>query len=299
MTIHQEKSWAENIREYCEGLNISVDDLYKIVTDLKVAPMIRGKAFEFSTYSKLKELLPSEDWSVTKPNMNAQTGIHDIDILVTHKPTRKQISVECKLASKGGFGIAQRRNTVLQRNDYFIKVKCMRSRTTKTASKVTAGARLMGISDEEFLAHSDQYRQSHFDVVATSIGNAFYQTIEDDEGNLAYIFSPTDEAIEFITKFNFFNNCNAHTEEILQEFVYNKIYFIRSSDLIVSPESQVVCTKRKCENKRNCGFIPNYPIINFGNLQDLNVGNDPSPINNWIGIENTEAFFKQFIEKDE
>ena len=49
-----EEQWIGHLREYCRSLNISTNDLYKIVTDLKVSPMIRGKAFEFSTYSRLK-----------------------------------------------------------------------------------------------------------------------------------------------------------------------------------------------------------------------------------------------------
>ncbi len=109
MSTFQEEKWINNIREYCRSLNISTSDLYKIVTDLKVAPMIRGKAFEFSTYSRFKQILSSEDWSVTKPVMNAQTGTHDIDIMVKHKPTNKIISVECKLAGKGRFRVAQKK----------------------------------------------------------------------------------------------------------------------------------------------------------------------------------------------
>lgn len=53
--------------------------------------MIRGKAFEFSTYSRLKQILPAEEWTVTKPVMNAQTGTHDIDLRVLHNLTGKII----------------------------------------------------------------------------------------------------------------------------------------------------------------------------------------------------------------
>ena len=79
--MNTEEQWIVDLREYCRSLNISTEDLYKIVTDLKVAPMIRGKAFEFSTYRRLKQLLPPREWIVTKPQMNAQTGTHDVDIL--------------------------------------------------------------------------------------------------------------------------------------------------------------------------------------------------------------------------
>jgi hypothetical protein len=42
--------------------------------------MIRGKAFEFSTSSRLKQVLPDEKWIITKPMMNTQTETNDIDI---------------------------------------------------------------------------------------------------------------------------------------------------------------------------------------------------------------------------
>ena len=105
-----EEQWIGHLREYCRSLNISTGDLYKIVTDLKVSPMIRGKAFEFSTYSRLKQILPAEEWTVTKPVMNAQTGTHDIDLMVKHNLTGKVISVECKLAGKGKFRVAKKAN---------------------------------------------------------------------------------------------------------------------------------------------------------------------------------------------
>ncbi|WP_315786592.1 hypothetical protein [Fischerella sp. JS2] len=136
----QPEQWINDIREFCRSLNISTTDLYKILTDLKVAPMIRGKAFEYSIYSRLKQILPSQDWTVTKPIMNAQSGIHDIDIMVKHHQTGKIISIECKLASKGSFKVAKRNlSGVTTKGDYLIAVKCMRSRTTKTPALHNSG----------------------------------------------------------------------------------------------------------------------------------------------------------------
>ncbi|WP_041555305.1 hypothetical protein [Nostoc sp. PCC 7524] len=89
MSVNEEERWINEIRQYCRSLNISTSDLYKIVTDLKVAPMIRGKAFEFSMYSKLRQILSAKDWTVIKPVINAQTGNHDIDIMVIHNRTKK------------------------------------------------------------------------------------------------------------------------------------------------------------------------------------------------------------------
>ena len=84
-------------------------------------------------------------------------------------------------------------------------------------------------------------------------------------------------------------------EAILQEFVYNRIYLARSSDLAVSVESGVVCGKRACQNRLDCGFIPNYPIINFGNIEDLPMNKIPSPKNRWTEIENCRKIFSDLV----
>lgn len=294
MTSPIQESWIEDLRNYCRSLNISTDDLYKILTDLKVAPMIRGKAFEFSVYARLKQLLPEEEWVVTKPLMNAQTGIHDIDVMVKHLPTDKIISVECKLAGKGRFAVAKRTTSgIAKKGDYLIAVKCMRSRTTKTPAKVAAMARQLQVTEEAFLAHSDQYRVSNFNVVATSLGNAFYETLEDEDGNMMYKFHPSQEGMEFIKSLK----PPSDSEAVLQEFVYNKIYLVFSEDIAVSGSSGVVCGKRDCKNRYACGFIPNYPLINFGNIKILPADTIPTPQNYWTGIENSEVFFKNVLSK--
>jgi len=292
--VSKENKWIADLREYCRSLNISTDDLYRIVTDLKVAPMIRGKAFEFSTFSRLKQLLPPKEWTISKPIMNAQTGTHDIDVMVKHNRTNKVISVECKLAGKGRFRVARRTQAgIAKEGDYLISVKCMRSRTTKTPAKVTAEAKRLGVTAEAFLAHSDQYRASHFNVVATSIGNAFYETLEDEDGNMIYKFQPTEQGKKFIARLK----PPSKTEAALQEFVYNKVYLAASADLTVSRESGVVCGKRSCLQKSDCGFIPNYPVINFGNIEEMPPDVIPSPNNNWIQIENCERFFEAMLER--
>ncbi len=290
----QEEKWINDIRKYCKSLNISINDLCKIVTDLKVAPMIRGKAFEFSTYSRLKQVLPEEKWIVTKPMMNAQTGTHDIDIKLEHKDTGKRISIECKLAKKGDFKVLKQNKSGLgQKGDYLIPVKCMRSRTTKSNDKALAAANKLNVTLEAFITHSDQYRTSNFHVVATSIGNAFYKTGEDEEVNISYIFKPTHEEMEFIKRLNPPN----FTEEFIQEFVYNKVYFASSFDIVVSHETGIICGRKKCLDKSNCGFIPNYPVINFGNVKNLELTEVPYPKNKWIEIEKCEAFFDELLLK--
>lgn len=272
-----QEEWIEEMRRYCRELNIEAADLYKIVTDPKVAPMIRGKAFEFSVSLRLSQILPTDEWTVSKPILNAQSGSHDVDVKVLHNETEKIISVECKLAGKGGFKVSKEK--------FIVPVKCMRSRTTKTPAKVEAGAKQLGITPEAFLAHSDQYRATHFDVVITSLANSFYET---DKETMSYFFQPSEAGKEFLQKLH------PPEGEDLQSFVYNKIYVVRSVDLAVSPESGVVCSKKACTDKTNCGFIPNYPIIIFTENED-----DPDeplvPTNNWVELDSSKKLFESFI----
>lgn len=264
---------------YCRELNIETNDLYNVLTDPKVAPMIRGKAFEFSVSLRLSRILPEDEWTVSKPILNAQTGSHDVDVKVLHNQTERVISVECKLASKGGFKISK--------GQYVVPVKCMRSRTTKTPSKVKAGAKALGVTREAFLAHSDQYRASHFDIVATSLANAFYET---DRETMTYVFQPSDSGEEFLRKLK------PPPEVDLQTFVYNNVYVARSVDLAVSRESGVVCIKRACKHKNDCGFIPNYPLISFGQVRDEELDTVLIPTNRWVDIDDSLPLFKSFIE---
>lgn len=279
-------AWTDNIQNYCNRLNIEADDLYNVLNDSKVAPMIRGKAFEFSMAYRLEEILPKDKWEVSKPNMNAQLGLHDIDVMVKHIATDKIISVECKLAKKGGFGQAKRGWKNYVKGDFLIPVKCMRSRTTLSEDRVRAGAAAYGVSEESFAIHSDQYRPSNFDVVATSIANAFYET---DEETGEYIFQPTELAMDFLGKFN-----PPEDPEALQLFVYNQIYLASSDSLITNKETGILCTRNKCEED-NCGFIPNYPIINFGDVNKLEEGQIPTPKSSWYSLSMADTLFSTFI----
>lgn len=268
------------MRRYCRELNIETGDLYNVLTDPKVAPMIRGKAFEYSISLRLSRILPEDEWTVSKPILNAQIGSHDVDVKVFHNRTERVISVECKLASKGGFKVAK--------DQYVVPVKCMRSRTTKTPAKVEAGARMLGVTPEAFLAHSDQYRATHFDIVATSLANAFYVT---DKEAMSYVFKPSPIGEEFLQKLKPPTNID------LQTFVYNKVYLARSVDLAVSRRSGVVCGKRACQNRYDCGFIPNYPLINFGEVRDQDSDKNLAPLNPWIEIDDALALLESFIKE--
>ncbi|MDM9385788.1 hypothetical protein QUB80_34610 [Chlorogloeopsis sp. ULAP01] len=144
-----------------------------------------------------------------------------------------------------------------------------------------------------FLIHSDQYRPSNFNVVTTSIGNAFYQTLEDENGNLMYKFEPTKEGRQFIKRLKL----SSINEAFLQGFVYNKVYLVYSLDIAVSDENGVACTRQACLDKHNCGFIPNYPIINFGNIEELSPETISSPQNAWVEIEKSLQFFEELLER--
>ena len=169
-----DQEWIAAVREYCIKYNIPHQYLAQIINDPKVVPMIRGKAFEFSAMLYLESVLPSADWIVDKPVMNAQFGFHDMDVRVVHKATGTTIGVECKLAAKGSF-------QVLKNGDVQIKVKCMRSRTLGE-SKAKELAVKIGLPASIVQIHNDQYIPTDFQVVLTNIANAFYTT--DNETDL-------------------------------------------------------------------------------------------------------------------
>ena len=198
--------------------------------------------------------------------VNAQLGIHDEDVTLVNLKTKATFGAECKLAGKGRF-------KYLDNGGVQINIKCMRSRTlgqemvNRLASQYKISSELLGI-------HNDQYLPSDFKYVITSIGNAFYQT--DDRG-LMY-WCPNDDEKEWL-KFL----CQTDDESKLQNKTFNKIYIIESKNLSIQPGGYQKCTRKKCNSKNNCGFIPNYPTIVFDK-------NTREPINGWVEIENIKDF---------
>src|SRR3989338_6697920 len=162
------KNWEQKVEEYCKKYNIPVLYLAETLYEPKVVPMIRGKAFEFSVMMTLQEILPRDEWQVDKPMMNAQIGFHDVDVRVIHKPTKEVVRVECKLAKKGGYRLFTDGHSE-------IRVKCMRSRTLGL-TKVKELAPKFGVSEKVLAVHNDQYLSADFDLVISSIANAFYST---------------------------------------------------------------------------------------------------------------------------
>ena len=258
--------WMKEIEKFCKEYNINTSDLSGVLMSPKVIPMIRGMAFEFSAMVSLRDVLSNNTWKVERVSMNAQTGLNDIDVRVTHKKTDRLIRVECKLSSKGSYRSTNKGNT--------IRVKCMRSRTLGL-SMVKSLAPRLGISEESLLIHNDQYLPADFDVVITSIGNAFYAT---DPKTGRFIWSPTKNGIDFL------NKLNTNGEKDLKDFTFNKMYAAKTKDLFISRGNRIVCTRTKCKNKGNCGFIPNYPIIHFNEVTG-------EPDNGWVEIGKADTLF--------
>ena len=160
-------------------------------------------------------------------------------------------------------------------------MKCMRSRTLGI-SKVAALAPKLGISEDVLTIHNDQYLPEDFDVVITSLGNAFYRT---DELIGKFEWKPTQREIEFL------ENLAGHKVANLKDFAFHKIYVARSKELAIGAMPGITCTRRKCENKTKCGFIPNYPVIAFNPTTY-------KPKETWVAIEDSLNLFQSLIHQE-
>jgi len=265
-------TWQKDIEIFCTHYNIPVEYLASTLNEPKVVPMIRGKAFEFSVLKKLKELLPTSKWNVQKNLVNAQLGSHDEDVAIIHKESKTRSSVECKLAGKGRF-------KKLHNGDFVINVKCMRSRTLGE-NIVRRLAPQLGITEKLLNIHNDQYRFNDFDFVVTSIGNAFYET--DDDG--LFYWSPKESGINFLTRL-----FDTDDQDTLQKLAFDKMYITSSKNLSVGNGFHT-CSRKKCPKPKKCGFIPNYPSINFNAGTLL-------PTNGWVPIEEVEGFILSVLSK--
>ena len=270
-------NWQGEIEDYCERFNIPIDYLAATLSDPKVVPMIRGKAFEYSAVLALQIVLSPDEWKIEKPISNASAGHADIDVKVTHIATDTIVRVECKLA--GSFISVKERPPIPAHS--IIKVKCMRSRTLG-AAKVAETAPKLGVSIEALSAHADNYRQADFDVVLTSIGNAFYRTQAGE-----YEFAPTVAGLNFLEKLN-------HGHQSHKAGAFAQLYLAKSSDLYVgNPNYPVQCVRQKCKahgHSEDCGFIPNYPVIHFPE-------NSTEPDNGWANVNECAELFRSFIRQ--
>jgi hypothetical protein len=264
-------TWQQKVLNYCMQYNLPIDYFINTLNEPKVIPMIRGKAFEFTAMLVLQDILDDNIWTIDKPVINAQLGMHDIDVRVIHKRTGTIINIECKLAKKEGYKIS---------SDGFheIRIKCMRSRTLGKA-KVKELAPKLNVSKKLLSIHSDQYLPKDFDILITSIGNSFYRTNKETS---LFEWKPNEAELLFLRKIGLKNDDEA------KDFAFGKMYVAKSTEIAILNENEIICTRRKCPQKRNCGFIPNYPIIKF----------DPSsnrPTSNWLPVEDIESLLLSYI----
>ena len=280
LLIDMTKTWDQEIREICQKYNIALENLPAIIQDPKVLPMIRGKSFEFSTLSRFIEFLDRKEWDVSKLILNPQFGTSDEDVTLTHLKTKIKITIECKLAAKGRY-----RSIKKDGKNYFqVDVKCMRSRTLGD-KKIQELAPKIGISENVLKIHNDQYVSSDFDIVVTSIANAFYQT---DKITKSYEWKPKNIAIEFLKAINNNSTLNLDNADNQKNFAFEQIYIALSKDITAKIGNSVLCTRKKCTNKEDCGFIPNYPKITF----DISTG---KPLHPWYKIEDCITLLETFL----
>jgi hypothetical protein len=265
-------NWKLKIEQYCHAYNIPIEYLADTLNDPKVIPMIRGKAFEFSVMIMLNSILPQNIWRAEKPVLNPQLGSHDKDVILKHLPSGKSINIECKLAGKGRFRQTSTGATK-------IAVKCMRSRTLGV-EMVADLAPKRGVKPEVLSIHNDQYMPDDFDIVITSLGNTFYQT----NTQSGFEWKPTAKQTEFIQKLNVSKSLSD------KDFAFYQMYAAASSDLAIRVENEITCTRQRCPDKKNCGFIPNYPIIEFE-------ANATKPTNCWFSLEDSEQLFLRIIRR--
>lgn len=264
-------SWIDRVIEYCEEYSVPLEYLADTLYEPKVVPMIRGKAFEYSVMTRLQTILPTNEWKVSKATAGDEAYYHDTDVRIFHKRTGRTIRLECKLAKKEGY-----RRFPDGHSD--IKVKCMRSRTLGDA-KVKELAPKLGVEEAALGAHRDQYVAADFDIVVTSIGNAFYRT---DGVSHMYVWRPTRREEEFLASLGY----SAPGSQ--KAFAFDLMFMAKTKDLVASPTTGVTCSRKACSNPTDCGFIPNYPIVRFEAYAR-------EPSDPWISIEKSHAFFKSIV----
>ena len=141
----------------------------------------------------------------------------------------------------------------------------MRSRTIRDNEMATRMARKYGVTRDKVLAHADNYRDKDFDFVLTSMGNAFWTTNEDG----TYIFNGDKEELKELARLfpKYFSEKDSFNE--FKKKAFNFMLIAKSSAIAVNPQNNIICARRRCikgGHSTNCGFIPNYPIINLTEL---------------------------------
>ena len=181
------------ISEYCRTYNIPRDDLFEILEDQKVLPMIRGKATEYIGTAVLSQTLDPMEWIVNKLNLNPQTrGGFDEDVSITFRRTGQRFKAETKNAVRGSFKL---RGQIVKAPHF--SVKCHRSRSNLTRQSTT----------------NDRYLVGDFDLLLCNPSNAIFRTRSLDRG-LPLITN--DDALEWLRDFY-----NVHTDQELRRKTYD------------------------------------------------------------------------------
>lgn len=156
MTDEELKNLGMRINEFAEKFDIPLQYLFEILEDQKVTPMIRGKAMEYNAFIILDKILPDNIWSVQKLNLNAQLGVVDEDISITHRRSGVILKVESKSCVRESFSDGKRARKI--REPHF-KVKCHRSRSNIRLAETS----------------NDRYAVDTFDVILTNPLNSIFK----------------------------------------------------------------------------------------------------------------------------
>lgn len=152
-----DEDMLDKLQSYCYKYKIPEEFLFDILEDQKVVPMIRGKATEYQVYNLLKGLLNPHEWVVSKLNLNAQSGMHDEDVTITHQRTGVIIKVECKNASRGSMKVGTSRTRRTEYKDkVYCTIKCHKSRSDLSKADTT----------------NDRYMEEDFDIIISNLSNA-------------------------------------------------------------------------------------------------------------------------------
>jgi hypothetical protein len=66
------------------------------------------------------------------------------------------------------------------------------------------------------------------------------------------------------------------------------MYAAKAPSLVISRKTGVRCTRKKCDNPDECGFIPNYPVIEFDSTS-------LTPVKGWVLINEVQKLLMDFI----
>lgn len=186
-----EVSYVYNsITEYCNTYNIPRENLFEILEDQKVLPMIRGKATEYIGAVVLRKSLDPREWLVDKLNLNPQSTKSDVDVRITFKRTGAQLTAETKNAVRASFTLG----TPTLKQPHF-KVKCHRSRSHLTKKT------------------NDRYILGDFDILLCNVSNAIFRGKSLERG------LPLIDNVEVLTWLK--NFYKATTDDALRRCTYD------------------------------------------------------------------------------